>query len=451
MCSYQVVQKTGQSRSAAITAVAERLIPGGVSSPMRASIQPPVVFSRSQGSRVWDVDGKEYIDYHAAFGPILLGHNDADLDARARELSQGIDLVGLGATELEVQLAEKIREHVPSMQQMLFCNTGSDATYHAMRLARATTGRHLIVKFQGCYHGWHDYLGANVISAADRVGTIDSTSEGTLPQALDWLRVLPFNDIAALRALMAEAGDQIAAVIIEPVIHTIGCVVPTADFLTALREETTKAGSLLVFDEVVTGFRHHLGGYQAIAGITPDLTTLAKSIANGSPLAVVGGREDLMSEFTTHPDGRVMFGGTFNGQSYSMGAALATIERLEQDDAAIHRRLFELGAMMHDGLASITRDAGFETQVQSVGSVFVCYFTDSPVMSFDDALRNDPELYVGFQRRMIDKGFLMMPMNLKRNHLMAAHTAADVELTLEAADEVVRAMARTRVSAGGQR
>jgi len=411
---------------------------------MRAAITPPVVFAKAKGSRVWDVEGKAYVDFHAAFGPILIGHNDDAIDARARELSADIDLVGLGATELEVALAEKIREHIPSMQQMLFCSTGSDATYHAMRIARAATGRNLIVKFQGCYHGWHDYLGANVISPPDRVGTIDSTSDGTLSQALDYLRVLPFNDVAALRDLMATSGHEIAAIILEPVIHTIGCVLPTPEFLAALRRETEAAGSLLVFDEVVTGFRHDLGGYQAICGITPDLTTLAKSIANGSSLAVIGGRADLMSQFTTHPKGRVMFGGTFNGHPYTLGAALATIETLEHDDSAIHKRLFQLGAMMRDGLQTITRDAGFETQVVNFGSVFVCYFIDRPVMSFDDALHNDADLYVKFHRKMIDKGFLMMPMNLKRNHLMAAHTVDDIELALQAADEVVREMARTR-------
>lgn len=447
MCSYQFRADAGGRRSRELTARAEQVIPGGVSSPMRASITPPIVFSRAQGSRVWDLEGKEYVDFHAAFGPILLGHNDVELDARARELSAGIDLVGLGASELEVALAEKIRQHYPSMEQVLFCNTGSDATYHAMRLARAATGRHLVVKFQGCYHGWHDYLGANVISTPDRLGSIDSTSDGTLSQALDYLRVLPFNDIGALRALMATEGHDIAAIILEPVVHTMGCVVPTPEFLTALREETTAAGSLLVFDEVVTGFRHHLGGYQAICGITPDLTTLAKSIANGSPLAVIGGRADLMSQFTTHPDGRVMFGGTFNGQAYTMGAALAMIERLERDDAAIHAHLNRLGAMMRDGLQSITTDAGFQTNVANVGSVFVCYFTDRPVLSYDDALTNDATLYVQFHRMMIDKGFLMLPLNLKRNHLMASHTVDDIERALEAADDVIREMARTRPAA----
>lgn len=398
---------------------------------------------------MWDAEGKEYTDFHAAFGPILIGHNDADLDRRARELSAGIDLIGIGASELEVRLAEKIREHYPSMEKVLFCSTGSDATYHAMRVARSATGRNIVVKFQGCYHGWHDYLGANVISEPDRVGTIDSTSEGTLPQALEFLRVLPFNDVAALRELMSREGDLIAAVILEPVIHTIGCVPPTPEFLAALRRETEQAGAVLVFDEVVTGFRHHLGGYQAISGIKPDLTTLAKSIANGSTLAALGGRADLMDHFTTHPNGRVMFGGTFNGHPYALGAALATIEALEADDAAIHKRLYELGARMRNGLASITQAAGFQTQVANVGSVFVCYFTDRPVMSFDDALRNDASLYVQFHRKMIDKGFLMMPLNLKRNHLMAAHTADDIDRALEAADVVTREMARTRASDAG--
>ncbi len=280
------------------------------------------------------------------------------------------------------------------------------------------------------------------------MGTIDSTSAGTLPQALDWLRVLPFNDVDALEKLMAESGHEIAAVIVEPVVHTIGCVIPTDEFMQALRASTEAAGTLLIFDEVVTGFRHDLGGYQKIAGIRPDLTTLAKSIANGSPLAVVGGRADLMEQFNTGPTGKVMFGGTFNGHPYTMGAALATIERLEADDRAVHRHLFELGDAMRTGLQQVSTEAGFETQVANVGSVFVCYFTDQPVRSFDDALHNDAELYVEFHRRMIEKGFLMLPMNLKRNHLMASHTAEDVARTVDAASDVFREMARTRTAAG---
>jgi glutamate-1-semialdehyde 2,1-aminomutase len=419
-----------------MTARAERVIPGGVSSSLR-SLDPPLVFTRGKGGRVWDADGKSYVDFHAAFGPILIGHNDPELAERAVELSRGASLVGLGASPLELQLAEKLREHVPSMEQMLFCGNGSDATYHAIRVARAATGRHLVVKFQGCYHGWHDYLGANVISTPDRVGRIDSTSEGTLPQALDWLRVLPFNDVDALTALMDECGHEIAAVIVEPVIHTIGCVAPTDAFINALRSTTTAAGALLIYDEVVTGFRHHLGGFQAINGVRPDLTTLAKSIGNGTPLAVVGGPADVMEQFNTRLDGRVMYGGTFNGHPQAMATALATIERLERDDRAIHRRLFELGAMMRDGLAAIGAELGLDTQPVNYGSIFVNYFVDHPVSTFVDALDNNADRYIAFHRGMIDKGFLMVPMNLKRNHLMAAHTSDDVSLALEAAREVM--------------
>lgn len=437
-------------RSAALTQQAMSLLPGGVSSSLRG-LEHPIVFTKAKGSKVWDADGREYTDFHAAFGPVLLGHNDEALDERARELAGDHGLVGLGAAELEMQLAEKLREHYPSMEQMLFCGNGSDATYHAMRLARAATGRPLIVKFQGCYHGWHDYLGANVISPADKIGAIDSTSLGTLPQALDWLRVLPFNDVPALERLMAESGDQIAAVILEPVVHTIGCVVPSDEFIQALRATTEAAGSLLVFDEVVTGLRHHIGGYQAIAGVRPDLTTLAKSIANGAPLGVIGGRADLMQQFNTGPTGKVMYGGTFNGHPYTVAAAIATIERLEAGDGAIHRRLFDLGDRMRVGLQQVSTDAGFETQAANFGSVFVLYFTDRPVRTFEDALRNDAELYVEFHRRMTDKGFLMMPMNLKRNHLSAAHTQQDVDRALDAAAAVLQEMARTRVATGATR
>ena len=256
------------ARSVELSERAQRVIPGGVSSSLRF-LDPPRVFTRARGSRIWDADGREYIDFHAGFGPIILGHADDRVREVAMETAAEIDVIGAGSSELEIQLAEKIREHVPSAERVLFSNSGSEATYHAIRVARAATGRNLVVKFQGCYHGWHDYIAANVISQPDRVGSIDPISAGILPQALEWLVVLPFNDVEALDDLMRERGHEIAAVILEPVIHTIGCVVPTDEFMSALRRTTTEAGSILIFDEVVTGFRHDLGGYQAICGITP--------------------------------------------------------------------------------------------------------------------------------------------------------------------------------------
>jgi glutamate-1-semialdehyde 2,1-aminomutase len=430
-------------RSAALAARAQELIPGGVSSSLRF-MDPARVFTRARGSHIWDADGREYVDFHAGFGPIILGHADDRVRERATEIAKELDVVGAGSSELEIQLAEKIQEHVPSAERVLFSNSGSEATYHAIRVSRAATGRPLVVKFQGCYHGWHDYIAANVISHPDKVGTTDPISAGILPQALDWLVVLPFNDVEALETLMRERGHEIAAVILEPIIHTIGCVVPTDEFLAALRRTTQESGSVLIFDEVVTGFRHDLGGYQAISGIRPDLTTFAKAIANGYPLAVLCGRADLMNRFNTRPDGTVMFGGTYNGHPTSLAAALATIEILEADDRAIHRRLFRLGETIRTSLEAIVDRLGLVAHPQSFGSVFVCYFTEGEVRSFDDALTSDAERYVAFHRGMTERGFLMLPLNLKRNHLMAAHSDEDVARMLQAAEDVLGQLAVRR-------
>lgn len=431
------------TRSASLSARAQRIIPGGVSSSLRF-LDPPRVFTRAKGSRVWDADGREYIDFHAGFGPTILGHADDRVRERVNQTSAQIDVVGAGSTELEIELAEKIREHVPSAERVLFTSTGSEATYHAIRLARAVTGRPLVVKFQGAYHGWHDYIAANVISRPERVGTIDPISEGILPQALDWLVVLPFNDVDALELLLRERGHEIAAVIVEPVIHTIGCVIPTEAFMVALRRTTLASGSILIFDEVVTGFRHDLGGYQALCGVTPDLTTFAKAMANGYPIAVLCGRADLMEHFNTRPEGTVMYGGTFNGHPASLAAALATIEILEADDRAIHRRLFRLGAEIQAGLEGIVDRVGLTARPVSFGSVFVCYFTDRDVRSFDDALTSDADLYIAFHREMTERGFLMLPLNLKRNHLTAAHSDEDVARMLQAAEDVLGELASRR-------
>ncbi len=431
------------ARSAALSERARELIPGGVSSSLR-SLDPPRVFTRAKGSRVWDADGREYIDFHAGFGPTILGHADDRILERVMETARDIDIVGAGSTELEIALAEKLREHVPSAERVLFTTSGSEATYHAIRLARAATDRPLVVKFQGGYHGWHDYIGANVISLAERMGTIDPISAGILPQALDRLVVLRFNDIDALETVMRERGHEVAAIILEPVMHTIGCILPSPGFLAALRRTTSEAGSVLIFDEVVTGFRHDLGGYQAMAGVTPDLTTFAKAMANGYPIAALCGRAELMDRFNTRPDGTVMYGGTFNGHPLSIAASLATIEILEADDRAIHRHLFRLGDAVRTGLESIVERLGISARPANLGSVFVCYFTDREVRSYDDALTSDEALYVAFHREMTERGFLMLPLNLKRNHLMAAHSDEDVARMLEAAEDVLTRIAASR-------
>ncbi|MFB7494356.1 aspartate aminotransferase family protein [Streptomyces sp. NPDC056161] len=417
---------------------ARRVIPGGVNSGQRSIPGlTDLVIARTEGSRFWDVTGREFTDYHAAFGPPLLGHNDPDVAAAVAGARVSLGLTGVAVTEGEIALAEQLVELVPSMEKVLLTSTGSEATFHALRVARAATGRRLVVKFQGCYHGWHDSVSLNVISAPDRVGSPDPTSTGILPEVLAATLVLRFNDVEAVRRAFADHGQDIAAVILEPVPHNVGALLPTDAFLRTLREECTKAGSVLVFDEVITGFRHALGGYQSIAGVVPDLTTLGKAIANGAPVGAIGGRADLMDHFSSRPGGPVFFAGTYNGHPDVVAAALATIRKLREEP--VHEHVFRLGDRVRAGLTELYRTLDVPAVVTGYGSVFVSYFMSGPEpRSYDDLLANDTALFVGYRRRLIDEGVFELPLNLKRSHLSYAHTDADVDRLLTATETAVR-------------
>ncbi|GCE22180.1 aspartate aminotransferase family protein [Dictyobacter kobayashii] len=423
---------TTASRSQQIIEQAQRYIPGGVSSANRL-VEPNLVFTRAQGAYLFDAEGRRYIDYHAAFGPPLLGHCHPEVQQRAAEAMASIDVVGVGSSELEAQLAQKICEHMPSAEKVLFCNSGSEATYAALRLARAVTGRQKIIKFQGCYHGWHDAVLMNVISPADKVGQPDPLSAGMLPQAIENTLVLPFNDLAAVEQVMQEQGSEIAAIILELIPHNIGTVLPHQEFVQGLRDLTSQHHAVLIFDEVVTGFRHGLGGYQKALGVTPDLTTMAKAIANGFPLAALVGRADLLDH--CRPGGDVFFAGTFNAHPASVAASLATIEILERPDSYPH--LFDLGTRMRDGLTAMVQRHGLRATVAGFGSVFLLYFMEPPIESYEDLLRNDAETFVTYRRALIKRGIYELPVNLKRNHISLAHTAADIDESLAAADAVL--------------
>ncbi|MET7394961.1 aspartate aminotransferase family protein [Dactylosporangium sp. NPDC005572] len=430
------------------TTLAERarqVIPGGVNSGQRSIPGlTELVITRAAGARFWDADGREYTDYHAAFGPPLLGHNDPDVNAAVTEAGKRLDLCGVAVTDGEVQLAETLAELVPSIEQVLLTSTGSEATFHALRVARAATGRRLVVKFQGCYHGWHDAVSLNVISTPDRVGVQDPISTGILPEVLDATLVLRFNDVPAVRAAFAEHGEQIAAVIVEPVPHNVGCLLPDREFLQALRDECTRAGSVLVFDEVITGFRHDLGGWQRISGVTPDLTTLGKALGNGYPIGALGGRADLMDLFSTRPGAPAFFAGTYNGHPAMVAAALATLGKLRTEP--VHKHVYRLGERIRTGLAEVFADLGVPAVVTGHGSVFVSYFMDGPVpRTYDDLLRNDAGMFIGYRRRMPEHGVFELPLNLKRNHVSYAHTDADVDHLLEA----TRSAVRDTLAAGG--
>jgi len=414
-----------------------QVLPGGVNSSVR-NVIPHLVFKRAEGALLTDVDGNEYIDYQAAFGPPLLGHGHPGVTRRVIKALQTCLLPGVGITQLEIQVASKIRELIPSAEKVLLCNTGSEATFHAIRVARAFTGRRKIIKFQGCYHGFHDYVLRNVISPPEKVGKLDPGSAGILPEVLENTLVCTFNALDEVEAALQAHRDQVAAIILEPIPHNIGCVLPRPGFLQGLWDLCSAHGAVLIFDEVITGFRHHLGGYQKICGVTPDLTTLGKAIANGFPMAAVCGRAEIMDHFSTRPGGDTFFAGTFNGNAVGCAAALATLEILQKEP--VHEHIFRLGERLRKGLAEIHERLGVRATVAGFGSVFLTYFMEGPIENYSDLLRNDAERFVGYRRRLINRGIFKMPMNLKRNHVSYAHTDAHVDQTLQACEDVLKEM-----------
>ncbi|MCC7162416.1 MAG: aspartate aminotransferase family protein [Anaerolineae bacterium] len=423
-------------RSREIYEHAQQVIPGGVSSNNRL-VEPNLVFTRAEGAYIYDADGKQYVDYHAAFGPPILGHSNKEVNAAVSAALTKIDLVGVGANEMEIRLAEKIIEHVPSADKVLFANSGSEATFAALRLSRAVTGRDKIIKFQGCYHGHHDAVLMNVISAPDKMGKKDLLSKGMTQQVVDNTLVLPFNDIEEFARTIQDQGDQIAAVILEPIPHNIGCVMPRPEFLQTLRELTEKKGIVLIFDEVITGFRHGLGGYQKIAGITPDLTSMGKAIANGYPLAALAGRAALMDH--CRPGNDVFFAGTFNAHPVGVAASLKTVEILERPET--YKHLYTLGERARAGIEQVAKKHKVEMSSTGFGSVFVPYFMSGPINNYNDLLRNDTKKELEFRRGMIQEGLYMLPVAMKRNHVSLAHTQEDIDRTIQAADRVLGALA----------
>jgi len=426
--------------SADLVAKARTFIPGGVNSATR-NIGAPFSFSAAKGSHVTDWEGRNYIDYHAAFGAILLGHSDDRVnDAVVNSLS-GADLMGLGVSELEVECARLVAKLIPSVDMSIITMSGTEATMQAVRLARAVTGRKYVIKFQGCFHGWHDAVARNVITPADRIYKLDPLSAGILDDALNSTLVAEFNDLGSVEELFSSYPEQIACIILEPVPHNVGTLLPDQSFLEGLRNLTAREGSLLIFDEVITGFRHAPGGYQELCGVTPDLTTFGKGMANGFAVAGLGGRRDLMMRFSS-AGGDVNLAGTFNGNPTSMAAAITTMEIVSNPKIGHHVHTSALGERMRAGLTEITRRHSIPTIVAGVGSVFVCYFMEGEAKGYRDLLRNNSTAYALFHRRMTDSGFLMYPMALKRNHISGAHTEEDIDRTLEAADNVLAVMAK---------
>ena len=420
---------------------ATRVIPGGVNSGQRRiDGLEGLVIAATSGSTFTDGEGKVYTDYHSAFGPPLLGHNDPDVDAAVAETARNVGLMGVGVTQIEVDLAERIVELVPSVEKVLLTETGSEATFHAIRVSRAATSRRHIIKFQGCYHGWHDSVAMNVISPADKVGHKDPMSQGIFPEVLDATIVCRLNDLAQVEQALTD--HDVAAIIIEPIAHNIGCVLPKPGFLEGLRTLASKHGTVLIFDEVITGFRHGLGGYQAVCGVTPDLTTMGKAMGNGWPISALGGKAELMEMFSTTPGRPALFAGTFNGHPPTVAAAVATIDKLRNEP--VHEHVFALGARARSGLQDLYGRLGVPVVVAGFGSVFVTYFLAGKVESYDDLLANDVELFVGYRRALMEHGIFELPLNLKRSHFSYAHTDEDVDRLLEGTEVAVGSVLQAR-------
>ena len=434
MSRVGIIKERGKSQ--ARMEEARRYSPGGVHSSIRKELPFPMVFERAEGAYVWDIDGNRYIDYNAAFAAAILGYAHPRVDKEVFESAHKLNLVGLGSNEYEIALAKKIVEHVPSAEMVGICNTGSEATHHCIRLSRAVTGRLKIIKFQGCYHGWHDYVLMNVMSSREKIGQKDPLSAGMFPAAIEATTVLDYNDLDAVeRELLTK---EYACVIIEPIAHNMGSVMMTDEFAHGLRQLCDQTGTILIFDEIITGFRHGLGGYQAICGITPDITPMGKALSNGYPCAAVGGKKELMMNFTT-AGGTVYFSGTHNAHPVGIVAGTATIAELE--DGAVYEHLYALGDTMRQGFRDIAARLGIPMLVAGYGSIFVPYFMDPELgepQNYTDLLRTDMETDMAFRTAMVERGIMFYPRPFRRNCLMAAHTREDVDYTLQVAEDVLR-------------
>ena len=413
---------------------AQEYIPGGVNSPVRAckSVDSdPLFINRAEGCMLYDADGNAFIDYIGSWGPMILGHrHPAVIQAIKDVLDRG---TSYGApTDLEVELATMVVEAVPSVEMIRMVNSGTEATMSAVRLARGFTDRELIVKFDGCYHGHADSL---LVEAGSGVATLGIPGSPGVPGAFaERTLSLPFNDVEAVCQVMQEKGQDIAAVIIEPVVGNMGLVTPVGGFLKALRDETLKAGSLLIFDEVMTGFRVAYGGAQTLYNITPDISCFGKIIGGGMPVGAYGGRSDIMAHIA--PQGPVYQAGTLSGNPVAMAAGIATLKELKQP--GFYDALDKASERLLKGLNQAAEAGGQRVSVNRVGSMVGMFFTSGPVRNFNEAKTSDLKTFTDYYRGMLERGIYLAPSQFEALFVSAAHTQDKIDATIAAAEEVMR-------------
>lgn len=426
------------TESAKILSHNKKYIPGGVVSVNRA-VDPEIVFVKGDGAYIWDADGARYIDYHAAFAPHFLGHNDPYVTQAVIEaLRQNMSLFGSGTTVAEGQLSELICQHVPSVESVQLLNTGSEATYQALRLARAVTGRDHIIKMQGGYNGWHNDVSCNLMTPLSQLGERRSPGEyafqpisaGIPIEHQRLVHSVNFNDLESVRYVCQTW--KVAGLIVEPILQNVGVIKPNPGYLQGLRELADEFGFVLIFDEVKTGFRHAIGGYASIAKVKPDLVIFGKAVANGYPVAVLGGKREVMNYLVDpRPGRRVLLAGTYNAHPVPTAAAIATIERLLMDDGAVYRHVEDLGRMIDEGVTEIFERIGLKAVIARQGSAFCIYFMDHCPLDWHDlAMHHDFELDLVFRKALIEHGIYVFPLATKQWSLSAAHSEKDVRTTL---------------------
>ena len=424
------------TRSKALFDAAQQVIPGGVNSPARA-FGPvggdPLFIVKGEGARIVDADGASYIDFVGSWGPLILGHAHPEIVAAVNEAAAGGTSFG-APTEIEVKMAQLVTEIVPSVEMVRMVNSGTEATMSAIRLARGHTGRNKIVKFEGCWHGHADSFLIQAGSSALTMGA--PSSPGVTPGTAADSITVPFNDLEAVEKAVVENRDEIAAVIVEPIAGNMGVIPPVPGFLQGLRDVTTEMGIVLIFDEVITGFRVSCGGAQEFYGVTPDLTTLGKIIGGGLPVGAFGGRREIMSDIS--PLGKMVSqAGTLSGNPLAMTAGYETLKRLQEP--GVYDVLETKAQALETGILENLKALGLKYQTNRVGSIITLFFTESPVTSFDAANACDQDLFARYFREMLNRGIYLAPSQFEAAFVSLAHSDADIDATIKANYEALKA------------
>jgi len=430
-----------ESKSLKLYERAKKTLPGGVNSPVRAFEPYPFFVECAQGSKLYDADGKKYLDYCMAYGALLLGHaNPEILDAVKAQLPRGT-LYGT-PTELEVQFAETISQVSPCMEMMRLVSTGTEATMHALRAARGYTNRKKIIKFDGCFHGSHDNVlvkagsGAATFGTPNSLGIPQETTQNTI--------VLPYNDLEALENTFRAEGQNIAAVIVEPVMANVGLILPKADYLQNLRKITQTYGTVLIFDEIITGFRLALGGAQEYFGIKPDMATLGKVLGGGFPLAAFGGKSEIMQNIS--PAGKVYQAGTFSGNPVSATAGMTTLNYLSKNKTQLYPQLEKKASDLKKFLLDQATSYQLPVQVYSIASLYQLFFTAQDITNYDDAKHSNQTMFSAYFHELLKQGVFIPPSQYETCFISTAHTEDDLKFTTNALDCALKAVANTRTT-----